>query len=864
MQTEVKKVNSVSKVSKKLLYGMAFLIPVVMMIIVYMILGMYPFGNRSILVSDLGNQFVDYFSYFKSVLVGNNDFTYTFSKNLGGDMVGFSAYYLQNPALLLLLLFPEKWLSLGIMLVILVQISLSGLSFCFYLNHIEEPQYGSLLFSTSYAFMGFFFSYISLPIYFSNLALLPVVILGIHKIIKNSRDRALYIISLAVYIFMNYYLGFMLCIFSVIFFLYLLLREAGSMKKVLQYKKTIVSFILSSILSAGLVLWDLVMILFSLKGQKETPSLSNLSFYRQFKMMDIFSKLYSNSSKNHELPIIYCGLLATVFVLIYFMSKKYSRREKILSAGVLSVLLICFYIHTFDVIWHGFNEPVGFAFRYAYLFSFLILYIGYRGFSACAYKVERKYIGAAGAIILIYTAYLIITRNVYVDLKTAIYNLIVIALICGVVWVFQKNTLRDKKIVFCVLAVITFSDLSFNAIQAVLFYPKEEATGYMDYVDKVAPVIDDIKKEDKGFYRLEKDFERTHNDSMQFDYAGLTHSSSCEKDYVKAYIAKMGFRNYGLWAYYNEGGTTFADCLLGVKYLVSRFDSTDKPYEKVKEINDIYIYKNPYALPIGFCTTDNILNVNMDNTNLFQIQNDIVAGLGDKIPDIYERAEVSVVETENLRKEQEIKCIRYIKEDTDKEASIEYKLVAASEKGLFLYFNAPEMQGAELRVNDESYGDYFTNSVWNIIYIGKYAKGEEISVKLIAKGEELKISDSLFYYENQDLLKTQMENVKSGGADLVKVSSSHLKGSVTVPENRTHIMFSIPYEKDWKIKIDGKKTEAKKVLGALLAVEVTPGEHTIEMRYMPKGFLETIWISLTCLVILMFLIKNAKMKDTEK
>lgn len=858
MQTETGKVN------KKILYGMAFLIPAVMMITVYSILGIFPFGNRSILVSDLGNQFVDYYSYFKSVITGNNDFTYTFSKNLGGDMVGFSAYYLQNPVLFLLLLFPGKWMSVGIMLVILIQISLSGLSFCFYLNHIEEPRYGSLLFSTSYAFMGFFFSYISLPIYFSNLALLPMVILGIHKIIKNSKDRIWYVLSLAIYIFMNYYLGFMLCIFSMIFFIYLLLREAGSLSRLIQYKKTIRSFLLSSLLAAGLVLSDLAMILLSLKGQKDTPSLSNLSFYRQFKMLDVFSKLYSNSSKNHELPIIYCGLLAVVFALLYFMCKKYSRREKILSVGVIFSILICFYIHTFDVIWHGFNEPVGFAFRYAYVFSFLILFIGYRGFIACDYKVEKKTIFITGAIILIYTAYLTITRNVYVDRKTAIYNLIIIMLICVSLWIFQKNIHQGKKILFCILAMITFSDLSFNAVQAVRYYPEEKATDYNDYVDRVAPVIEDIKAGDTGFYRLEKDFERTHNDSMQFDYAGLTHSSSCEKDYVKAFIAKMGFRNYGLWAYYNEGGTTFADCFLGVKYLVSRFDSTDKPYEKMKEINDLYLYKNNYALPIGFCTTDAMLKVDMENTNLFEIQNDIATGLDNDSEDIYERAEVSNVKIENLRKEQEKDCIRYVKEDTGKEAFIEYKITAVNNRGIFLYFNAPQMQGAELRINDSSYGDYFTNSVWNMVYIGKYTKGEEISVKLYAKGDELRISDSLFYYENQEVLKNRMEKIRSGGADLVKITSSHLKGSVTVPENSTHIMFSIPYEKDWKIEIDGKKAETKEVLGALMAVEAKPGRHTIEMRYIPKGFTQTIWISLTCLVILMFLIKNARMKDTEK
>ena len=96
------------------LYIYSFLIPIAMMIVISLILGMYPFGERTVLVSDMNKQFNDYFAYFKTIITGENNLIYTFSKNLGGDMIGFSAYYLQNPFLLLLLIFPNEILPLGI------------------------------------------------------------------------------------------------------------------------------------------------------------------------------------------------------------------------------------------------------------------------------------------------------------------------------------------------------------------------------------------------------------------------------------------------------------------------------------------------------------------------------------------------------------------------------------------------------------------------------------------------------------------------------------------------------------------------------------------------------------------------------
>lgn len=76
------------------------------MLAVYAWYGIYPFGNRSILVADMNNQYISYFSYLKEALCGGHGFFYSFSKTLCGGMAGLTAYYLMDPWNLLMLFFP--------------------------------------------------------------------------------------------------------------------------------------------------------------------------------------------------------------------------------------------------------------------------------------------------------------------------------------------------------------------------------------------------------------------------------------------------------------------------------------------------------------------------------------------------------------------------------------------------------------------------------------------------------------------------------------------------------------------------------------------------------------------------------------
>ena len=855
-----------------IIYSLSFVIPIVMMVVISVLLGMYPFGERTILISDMNKQFNDYYAYFKTIVTGENNLIYTFSKNLGGDMVGFSAYYLQNPFLLILLLFPNDILPLGVWVMIILQVACCSLTFSVYMNHTNTPSKMSVIFSLAYAFLGYTFGYIYSTNYFCNIIMLPLVILGIQKIYKNYRDCWLYVITLALSILLNYYIGYMLCIFSALFFAYLLFSKTENFQQVKQHGKQILSFLISSLLGVLLTAFDLIPIVLSLQGQKDVPKGSTLSFYRNFHMMDVFSKLYSNmfdgNTSNDNLPFIYVGMIAVIFICFFFLSKEISKREKIVTFIFIVVMLLSFYIYTIDVIWHGFNSPVGFPYRNAFYFSFLLLHIAYKGFVVSCKQLKMKECSIFAVVFVLYSVYLFMTNRSAIVFYSIIFDSVLLLLLIGVIYgaLYRKWT---EEILFLAILAIQVIDLSSNAVTSVKQYTDYVSMEeYSSYIDQTAPLFESVKAQDNSLYRMEKNFLRSYNDTMQFNYKGLSHSSSCEKDYVKNFVENMGFRNFGLWAYYDEGGTAFADCFLGIKYYISQFDATGKPYELIDQKNERYIFKNPYAFPLAFGVQDQALSVDMKSKNSFELQNSMAGIFGEETAPVYTEVQQEPITLINLEDTTEVVGGTdriYTKVDAEEEAYIEYKLMIAKNQPVYLFFEAPYQQAAEITVNDYWYGNYFSDTKWDIVEIGSHNEGDVVSVKLYAKGNTLSLGHAYFYYEDSEILADLYQKASPDFAELTYESNSHINGTVTVNDS-DYLLFTIPYEKDWNILIDGNKAEQVKVFDALMAVPISEGTHTIEMRYIPQGFIVGAIISLAAFVlcVILILVQMKKRKEEPK
>lgn len=850
-----------SKYSPILIYIFSFIIPIFFMIIISVSLKLYPFGEVSSLVADTQIQFVDYIAYLKSVFFGNNDLLYTFSKTIGGDMAGFAFYYLGNPFVYLLLFVPNEKLSMGILFMIILLMGLSSLTFNIMINSIYGTRWSSIIFSTAYAFMGYFVAYFNCILYFNNVFLLPLIILGLYELVTKEKKNFKYIFFLALSIVTNYYIGFMTCIFCALFFVYLMVIKYKSKKEMVKYLKITGYFIASSLFAVLMSSVGLITVLLSLGDQKTSSGLSSIfSFKINFPMRDVFSGLYSlsfNGNISDGLPIIYCSILVVVFVFIYFMNKEISLKEKIASISFIVIMLLSFYLDPLNVIWHGFAHPIGFPYRNSFFLSFLLILMGYKGFILMKQGTRKFHTAIIFAVFIIYSLYMVISDNVYVGRNQIILSgAFIVMILCGIYAICYKREYM-YPITFGFFFIFSF-DILLNGYYSISRYyidsdyEKSVISYYENYAEETGEIIDFIENNDKSFYRIDKLFKRSHNDPMYFAYNGLSHFSSCESYQVKLFLGNLGFTANDLWSYYGvEGNTAFADSLLNLKYQITQYDTTAKPYELVSSINNKFIYKNPYALDFAFGSNKAINDINIEKLNHFTYQNAIAKGITGEVYGLFRPVEVKDIVLKNVEKNERI----YKRINNDEEAYVEYQLNVDSSDFIYMYFNAPEDQKTSLVVNDCQKLPYFNTYNWSVRETGYFNPGSIVPVRFYLEQDEIEIDSYEFYYENIEELKRWYENASKTRCDVKKVKSSHLLINASVDESSDMLVFSMPYDEGWTVKVDGVPVETKRALDVLLAIDITKGNHVIEMNYMPSGLLVGgIISSITLLIFIVLLI----------
>lgn len=816
-----------------ILYILAFFVPVAVWIVVCIGHGIYPFGSKSIMTGDITYQFIDYLSYFKTVILSNNDLTYTFSKTMGGDMAGFSAYYLFSPFNFLLLFFSNEQLPLGLLIMIIIKCGFMSLFFEMLLLRLYGYKKESVLFAITYSLMGYVVIYFQLYAYFDDMMLLPLIIIGIHDILENPGKKIGYILSLFAALVLNYYIGYMLCIFSVLYFLYqFILQKKG--------KREFIAFIISSFIAGMMSMFVLLPSLLSLRGEKNS---FHLSFYPTMDITEVFSRFYTDSFRGNIstcLPNIYCGVLMIVLAALYFAGKNIEKREKIASAVFIIFLLINMWINTLNVAWHGFNRPIGFPYRYSFMLTFFILLISYKNVLQLDLTNILVKIVVMFSVYLLYSAYILVKGSDVIGIREVILDAALLICILLVIYFLSIKKLKPT-ILFIALALLQLMDLSENIYHSFYYFEFADIDEYQSYVERVGGIIDEIKADDPEFYRIEKYFRRSHNDSMQFDYAGLTHYSSCEKKEVISYMKKLGFRDNGNWSFYDSGSTAFADSLFGVKYLMAQYDYTAKKYKRYRKDRfedengkeKYFTYMNQYALPLCFAAKEDILSMPADTDNVFEFQENIADAVNGKKNEIFKPADIEERNLINLTESAGV----YTKINKEEEAYIEWKLTGSEEKKTWLlegYFDAPDYQNVRIEMNGDDKGEYFTKYKWSIIDLGKHDPGEEIIIRMYVKDEKLEMSNAYLYYEDIPQMGEWADEVRSANCTLNKITSSHLTGEAELSEDGI-IVFSFPYEEGWEVRIDGERADTDKAAALLLAAKTKAGKHTIELIYHEAG-----------------------------
>lgn len=850
------------KLNNKLVYLLAFIIPIVILLCAYYIIGIYPFGDKTLLFRDLNGQYISYFSDFRNSIVGDGSLLYSFTKEMGGNMFGLSAYYTLSPLNIIFALFLKNMLAEALMVLILLKIGLSGLTASiFFKKNFKEYGYFSLIFSTAYALMAYNIVYQSNIMWLDGVLLLPLVLLGINNLIKKNNIK-LYVTTLALAIITNFYIGFIICIFTTLYFIYRLVVsiENKDLDRKYLFEK-IKYFVMGSIFGGLLSAFVLLPTVFALSGGKAKFEFFTAPIEANYSFFDIISKFYINGLGNRDilvtLPNIYCGILILILAILYFFNRKVRLFEKISSIVMIFILLISFYVNKIDFIWHGFNKPVGFPYRYSFVFSFFILLLAYRSYISLKDVSKRSILAILVGIICV-SALVYRGSYAYLSHKQIILSVMFAVLYCILLFI-KKSSIKFDFIITLILALVLFIELGISGYEVfrdLKYLPRDK---FVNYIDDVGSVINGIKADDNSFYRIEKTFNYNLNDPMLLNYNGITHFSSVYKLETKDFIGKMGFIATDAWFLYDIGSTSVANSLLNIKYIVIKAENAhlyNDSYKLIARKNGMCIYENTKTLPLGFMVNDDILNININNEkDLFKVQNDILNSMTGNKENYYDRVDNYKVKLSNAYK----KDNSYVKKDTDKPASINISFNAKNENPMYLYLGVDDLKQGEIFLNNEKIS-YFSVNNHKIMPLGSFKPGENVDIRIDLKEDTFNLDNLYLESLNSNKFDNTYNKISKDDYKLTSYDNNHIKGEVTSTKDSNILYTSIPWDDGWKVTIDGKETEKLKVMDSLIGIKVPEGKHNVEFTFMPKGLVVGSAISIITLagVVIGFIVTRKK------
>lgn len=178
------------------------------------------FGKNTVLRMDLYHQYGPLYAEVYDRITSGGSFVYSWNSGLGASFLGNLFNYCSSPFAFVLLLFGHKNMPEAIAVMIMLKAMLAASAFTYYVNKTNNcVKKESIVFGLLYAFSGYFVAFSWNIMWFDAVAVFPLVILGIERIIQKNKP-AVYIAAMTYTMISNYYMAYMICILSVMYYLY--------------------------------------------------------------------------------------------------------------------------------------------------------------------------------------------------------------------------------------------------------------------------------------------------------------------------------------------------------------------------------------------------------------------------------------------------------------------------------------------------------------------------------------------------------------------------------------------------------------------------------------------------------------------
>ncbi|MBK0347668.1 YfhO family protein [Aerococcaceae bacterium zg-ZJ1578] len=821
-----------------------------------------PFGSNTLLTIDLGQQYIDFFSYYRDTLLHHPEqFLYSFQKGIGGEMVGLWTYYLLSPFNLVLLYFKQNQFAFAMSVLTYTKLLAMTWSFLYFSRQkyrLDTPF--AIAFSLSYTFMSYTVTYWLNIMWLDGLILLPLIALALQKLITMNRRNA-YILLLALTFISNYYIGFMIAIFLAFYAIYLIIEqnELTFKKAIHDYTRFIIASIVGTLIS-GIILYPAITSLLASKVNGTSIAITSAIRYLP---KQILSKLFIGSFVFEEIkkgsPHLYAGTLVVLLVILYFINRHIRWQEKLVALFILSVFLLSFMYELLSKIWHGGQDPVWYPFRFSFLTTFFSIELAMNAFNKLRYKLSLPATFIMMSSFSVFCIYYLVRIKFYPYLSQ---QMILLTLFLGIIWIillqFKLKQHRLLSVIALLFVTLDVSINSYSILKQLNYVPFER---YQNYTTVMTGTIQAITDNDSDFYRIQKNAARTKNEPLFAHYNGLDNFSSTLESTTAQLFGYLGLPDTQASVLYGNG-TLFLDDFFSVKYLLEPKRLDDEKYYHLKPISRAFdiarnnkqadnqyftIYKNPdrfglmieVSPDIALPTTQFEQNKPIENQELLLR---LIDFNGNNKPYYTEQAlsepilqdiELTKIETGDFYHFNSL-----IKDvlQFDK-GSLTYSFKTDTDNPYYLSLPS---QINDKKVRMELNGEEF-------VFASPFRQRQLVSIAdnqaltnhqlaVILQTAKLQMNQLKLYEFDLPRYETMMQKKAAHRFEVTSFNHQQLTGNITTELENSYLLMTIPYDKNWSIQIDNQKVKPIPVLNdTLMAIPVSKGSHQITMHYFPKS-----------------------------
>ncbi|MEE3342992.1 MAG: YfhO family protein [Bacilli bacterium] len=834
------------KIIKKYKYHiLSFIIPLFLCVIFFSMKGIIT-NVELFFVSDLKDQHLAFFQYLKNVMLGYDSIYYSYYAGLGSPMISALSFYVVSPINIMLIIIKD--IRYAIFSIYILKICLSGLMMFIFLSYKSNKRlFIALIFSICYAMSSYAMNFFLSIFWLDVLYLAPLVLLGIDKLFIEEKFNLIYILSLSLTIICNIQIGFGLCIFSVIYFIYSYNIKYDIKKNRDVFVRLSIIFLISS-LCVGAISSGFIMAFLS--GYNNTNIARNVgvSSYSRTGSIDYIIKNIFSIGKvktlyyNEYEPLIYCGLIVTILSILYLFDKDIDKKLKKHTIIVIVIFIISFIIKPLNVFWH-LSQPILLNYRYSIYLSLFLVLISYE-----YYLRKGKFIRKDYFVLCISILVGVIFSFIYKMEINLLWSIVYLLLI-SILLVLSKNVSIKFELLLFVVILFELTSNAYLSFYSIVDLPFGLTGSYSGL-----KTIANLNKFSNN-YRVSYDYTYT---GMLSDGFLINKNSSPRyfSSVINGNINRFMFRNlasngknhYSLSSY----DSPLLVSLLGNKYFYLLDDVDSGLYKKIntynirsydyekKKVNSkkVYLYENPYALSIGYV-----------------VDKDAKYKKGDSLVDYQNRIINSFISSDKkVMNKVDIDKNSINGECADGVAYCNIYTIDNSYDNDYMYFYAPFYSFASEYKMDIYYGSN------GPLLIHNDDKSYDVTVN-----DNKKILDNLVFaatYNKENLIES-LKQLQLNMLEDVKINKNILKASIN--SNKDGILFiSIPYDNKFTIFVDGKKAKYYPMIdNTFIGIDISEGKHNIKMIYVDSDLKWYIISSIVSIIVtlVVYIYSNKRLID---